>query len=201
VSSFPTFYFSSLDRHLLQGHSWNLWSLPRREPWVLSTFTQNPDCPFRSNGFSLLSIAAALLTPVSAVIFSLVHWRLMQALCLAGQWIIPCDTNLTMTITFRCVSKPRLRCVFERALYYSGGNYTLLPSDYLIGPTAGEPELCLTWPKASPPSSDGIDWQIGAAFLRTVYTVFRCDIRRSHDFSCGLMLYILATALPKRSPL
>ena len=63
---------------------------------------------------------------------------------------------------------------------YSTGNYTLLPSDYLIGPTAGEPELCLTWPKASPPSSDGIDWQMGAAFLRTVYTVFRCGF---HQFS------------------
>ena len=55
----------------------------------------------------------------------------------------------------------------------SDKNYTLLPSDYIIGPTSGEPALCLAWPKASPPSSDGIDWQIGAAFLQTVYTVFR----------------------------
>jgi hypothetical protein len=77
---FPNLSFSSLDRHLLQRHSWNLWSLPRREPWVLSAIIQNPDCPFRSNGFSLLSIAAALLTPVSVVIFCLFHWRLMRAL-------------------------------------------------------------------------------------------------------------------------
>ena len=79
---FPNLYFSSLDRHfhLLQRHFWNLWSLPRREPWVLSTITQNPDHPFRSNGFFLLSIAAALLTPVSIVMFSLFHWRLMRVL-------------------------------------------------------------------------------------------------------------------------
>lgn len=33
----------------------------------------------------------------------------------------------------------------------------------------------MTWPKASPPSSDGIDWQMGSAFMQTVYSVFRCD--------------------------
>jgi hypothetical protein len=44
-------------------------------------------------------------------------------------------------------------------------NYTLQPSDYLIGPTIGDPDLCLTWPRASPPSSDGIDWQIGSKFI------------------------------------
>ncbi|KAI0067467.1 acid protease [Artomyces pyxidatus] len=75
-----------------------------------------------------------------------------------GQWAIPCDTNLTMTFTF------------------SEQNFTLLPSDYLIGPTSAIPALCLSWPKATPPSSDGIDWQMGAAFLRTVYTIFSFGI-------------------------
>ncbi|KAF8269569.1 aspartic peptidase domain-containing protein [Lactarius quietus] len=78
----------------------------------------------------------------------------------SGQWAIPCDTNLTFAFTFR-------------------RNYTLLPSNYLIGPTSGEPALCLTWPKASPPSPDGIDWQIGSAFLQTVYTVFRRSLLSS----------------------
>jgi len=72
-----------------------------------------------------------------------------------GQWAVPCSISETMTLSF------------------GTHNYTLQPSDYLIGPTVGEPTLCLTWPRALPPSSDGIDWQIGTAFLRTVYSVFR----------------------------
>ena len=51
----------------------------------------------------------------------------------------------------------------------------MLPTDYLRGPASGNPTLCLTWPMALPPNSDGVDWQIGAAFLRTVYSVFRYD--------------------------
>lgn len=86
----------------------------------------------------------------------------------SGQWAIPCDTNLTLTITF------------------SDNKYTLLPSDYIIGPTSGEPALCLAWPKASPPSPDGIDWQIGAAFLQTVYTVFSYGIAKKEPPFIGL---------------
>ncbi|KAI9512034.1 acid protease [Russula earlei] len=95
-----------------------------------------------------------------------------------GQWAIPCDTNLTMTITF------------------SAGNYTLLPSDYIIGPTSGEPVLCLTWPKASPPSPDGIDWQLGSAFLQTVYTVFSYGIADKEPPLIGLYPLRPATAVP-----
>lgn len=122
----------------------------------------------------------------------------------AGQWVIPCDTNLTMTISFRRVELPNLSfdCVGKRPRtpHSSERNYTLLPSDYIIGPTSGEPELCLTWPKASPPSPDGIDWQIGSTFLRTVYTVFRCDFfihgpLIEYMVSCHMQ----ATALPERS--
>lgn len=46
-----------------------------------------------------------------------------------------------------------------------GQNFTLQPTDYLIGPASGDPELCLTWPAALPPSSDGIDWQLGTVCL------------------------------------
>ncbi|KAF8256813.1 aspartic peptidase domain-containing protein [Lactarius quietus] len=86
----------------------------------------------------------------------------------SGQWAIPCDTNLTFAFTF------------------SEQNYTLLPSNYLIGPTSGEPALCLTWPKASPPSPDGIDWQIGSAFLQTVYTVFSYGINQKEPPFIGI---------------
>jgi len=101
----------------------------------------------------------------------------------SGQWAIPCDTNLTFAFTF------------------SEQNYTLLPSNYLIGPTSGEPALCLTWPKASPPRPDGIDWQIGSAFLQTVYTVFSYGINQKEPPFIGI--YPLqppsATPLPPAS--
>ena len=44
---------------------------------------------------------------------------------------------------------------------YSGTIVTLQPIDYLIGPTQGDPSLCLSWPMALPPSSDGVDWKLG----------------------------------------
>lgn len=65
------------------------------------------------------------------------------------------------------------------------------PSDFLIGPLSSDPNFCLSWPRASPPSSDGLDWQLGTfdimimhlhsfltplkgqVFMRTVYSVFR----------------------------
>lgn len=63
----------------------------------------------------------------------------------------------------------------DRSLTLRANNtFVLQPSDYLIGATAGNPDLCLCWPRASPPSADGIDWQLGTPFLRTVYSVWRC---------------------------
>lgn len=97
---------------------------------------------------------------------------------ISGQWAIPCDTNLTLTVTF------------------SDKSYTLLPSDYIIGPTSGEPALCLAWPKASPPSSDGIDWQFGAAFLQTVYTVFSYGIAKKEPPFIGLYPLQPPSAVP-----
>jgi len=85
-----------------------------------------------------------------------------------GQWAVPCGISETMTFSF------------------GTQNYTLQPSDYLIGPTSGDPNLCLTWPRALPPSSDGIDWQIGTAFLRTVYSVFSYGINGKEPPMIGL---------------
>jgi len=42
-----------------------------------------------------------------------------------------------------------------------GQNFTLQPIDYIIGPASGNPNMCLTWPRASQPTPDGIDWQLG----------------------------------------
>ncbi|KAJ6531759.1 aspartic peptidase domain-containing protein [Mycena capillaripes] len=75
-----------------------------------------------------------------------------------GQWAIPCDTVVPMSFTFGSQA------------------YTLEPTDYLIGPAAGNPKICLTWPRALPPSPDGIDWQFGGPFLRTVYSIFSYGI-------------------------
>ena len=58
----------------------------------------------------------------------------------------------------------------------SQNTFYMLPTDYLMGPASGNPNLCLSWPMALPPSSDGIDWQFGAAFLRTVYSIFRYSV-------------------------
>ncbi|KAJ7739758.1 acid protease [Mycena maculata] len=75
-----------------------------------------------------------------------------------GQWAIPCDTVVPLSFTL------------------GQQTYTLEPTDYLIGPASGNPEVCLTWPKALAPSADGIDWQFGIPFLRTVYSIFSYGI-------------------------
>lgn len=43
----------------------------------------------------------------------------------------------------------------------SGQNFTLQPTDYMIGTASGNPNMCLTWPRANQPTPDGIDWQLG----------------------------------------
>ncbi|KAI0775198.1 acid protease [Trametes elegans] len=72
-----------------------------------------------------------------------------------GQWVVPCDTEETISFSF------------------GGREFVLQPTDYLIGPASGNPNLCLSWPRALPPSADGIDWQFGSSFLRTVYSIYR----------------------------
>ncbi|KAF5326666.1 hypothetical protein D9619_004251 [Psilocybe cf. subviscida] len=86
----------------------------------------------------------------------------------SGQWAIPCDTDVPMTFTF------------------GEKNYTILPSDYIIGVASGNPNLCLSWPMSLPPSSDGIDWQFGSAFLRTVYSIFSFGINGKEPPLIGL---------------
>jgi len=86
----------------------------------------------------------------------------------SGQWAIPCTLSQNMTFGF------------------GGYNFTLQPSDYLIGATAGDPDYCLSWPMASSPSSDGIDWQFGTAFLRTVYSIFSYGINKAEAPRIGL---------------
>ncbi|KAF8071741.1 aspartic peptidase A1 [Lyophyllum atratum] len=95
-----------------------------------------------------------------------------------GQWAIPCDTVLPMSFTFGTRS------------------YVLHPSDYIIGPASGNPNICLSWPRASPPSADGIDWQIGAAFLRTVYSIYSYGINRKESPLIGLYPLYNTTDIP-----
>ncbi|KAM6504503.1 aspartic peptidase A1 [Amanita muscaria] len=85
-----------------------------------------------------------------------------------GQWVVPCDTTSTMS------------------LFFGEHEYILQPTDYLIGPASGNPNLCLSWPRATLPSSDGIDWQIGSAFMATVYTIFSFGINTKEAPMIGL---------------
>jgi len=85
-----------------------------------------------------------------------------------GQWAIPCNTQEVMTLNF------------------GHNNFTLQPTDYLIGPTSGQPSLCLAWPRAAVDIGDGIDWQLGTPFLRTVYSVFSFGIDDKEPPMIGL---------------
>ncbi|ESK88781.1 pepsinogen c [Moniliophthora roreri MCA 2997] len=103
--------------------------------------------------------------------------RLVDA---SGQWAVPCDTRVLMTFTF------------------GTQNFTLQPTDYLIGPTSGNPTLCLSWPRAVTPSPDGIDWQLGSPFLRTVYSIFSYGIDMKEPPMIGL--YALNNSVLAPSP-
>ncbi|KAH9952051.1 acid protease [Amylocystis lapponica] len=101
-----------------------------------------------------------------ARLFSLIPGsRLMDQ---RGQWAIPCGANTTMSFKF------------------GGQNFTLQPTDYLIGPIDEDTAICLSWPMAAPPSSDGIDWQLGTPFMRTVYTIFSYGIDTKEPPMIGL---------------
>jgi hypothetical protein len=167
--------------------SYLLWTIPISTITVgTQVFVLEPTYPQANSNRSvaLLDIGTAgIFGPYQDVerLFSIIDGaRLVDA---SGQWSIPCDTNLTLTFTF------------------SNQNYTLLPSDYLIGPTSGEPELCLAWPKASPPSSDGVDWHIGTAFLQKVYTVFSYGIYKKEPPFIGLYPLQPASSVPLSQPL
>ncbi|KAF5341657.1 hypothetical protein D9611_001875 [Ephemerocybe angulata] len=139
------------------------WAIPLPSFSINGTsLTPNPTYPDIGGGRSLALIdvgASGITGPVQDVsrIFSQIEGaRIVDTD--AGQWVVPCDTIVPMTFTFGTTT------------------YTLLPEDYIIGPAAGNPNLCLSWPRASPPSTDGIDWQLGAPFLNTVYSIFSFGI-------------------------
>ncbi|GJJ08689.1 hypothetical protein Clacol_002908 [Clathrus columnatus] len=68
-----------------------------------------------------------------------------------------------------------------------GTNVTLQPIDFLIGPTEGDPNLCLSWPIAQiPPDDDGVAWHFGTPFLRTVYTIFSYGVAGKEPPLIGL---------------
>ncbi|EJD49793.1 acid protease, partial [Auricularia subglabra TFB-10046 SS5] len=98
-----------------------------------------------------------------------------------GVWAIPCETETLMHFNF------------------GGKPFTLEPKDYIMGETTGNPGTCLAWPVALPPSSDGIDWQFGAPFLRTVYTVFSFGIDTREPPLLGL--FSLADAAARQAAL
>lgn len=87
----------------------------------------------------------------------------------SGQWAIPCDSSATMSFNFG-----------------EGTSFVLEPTDYIIGPAEGNPDLCLSWPKASPPSADGVDWLLGTPFLRTVYSIWSYGIDYQEPPMIGL---------------
>ncbi|KDQ14862.1 hypothetical protein BOTBODRAFT_55061 [Botryobasidium botryosum FD-172 SS1] len=75
-----------------------------------------------------------------------------------GVWAIPCAGAQPLTLVFQ------------------QKNITIQPSDMLIGVVSGTPNMCLSWPVALAPSSDGIDWQFGSPFLKNVYSIFSYGI-------------------------
>ncbi|KAF8699289.1 Acid protease, partial [Rhizoctonia solani] len=85
-----------------------------------------------------------------------------------GQYAIPCDTTVGMRFTF------------------GSRNYTLQPHDYIFARVLDPPNMCLAWPLATAPSEDGIDWQFGTPFLRTVYSIFSYGIDTKEPPKIGL---------------
>ncbi|KAK0536241.1 hypothetical protein OC835_002081 [Tilletia horrida] len=83
-----------------------------------------------------------------------------------GQWVVPCDTTVKIHFGFGASASDVVR------------NVTLLPTQYLIGPASGNPNLCFSWLAASLdlPSADGVGWTFGIAFFQAAYTIFSLGI-------------------------
>ncbi|KAI0690006.1 aspartic peptidase domain-containing protein [Cytidiella melzeri] len=148
------------------------WVIPLSSIQVNGTaLTPQPTYPNATSNTSLALLDAGTpgiygpYTDVARIYSAIAGSRLVDA---TGQWVIPCDANDTM------------------AFQFGTHTYLMQPTDYLIGPTTETPDLCLSWPKASPPSTDGVDWQLGTAFLRTVYSVFSYGINRKEPPMIGL---------------
>lgn len=95
----------------------------------------------------------------------------------SGQWAVPCDSSAIISFSFG-----------------DGATFVLEPTDYIIGPAEGNPDLCLSWPKAAPPSTDGVDWLLGTPFLRTVYSIWSYGIDYQEPPMIGLYPYNNASA-------
>ncbi|KAK7690712.1 hypothetical protein QCA50_005811 [Cerrena zonata] len=165
VVSFAPFAAESNTSSYLQ------WSIPlSRISAGTTVLTPQPTYPNNTNGFSLALLdvgTTGIFGPYQDVarIFGAIEGsRLVDT---SGQWAIPCDSNTTM------------------AFQFSQTTFLLQPTDYLIGPAEGDPNLCLSWPRAQPPSSDGIDWQLGNTFMRTVYSIFSMGIDRKEPPMIG----------------
>ncbi|KAK7051004.1 hypothetical protein VNI00_005116 [Paramarasmius palmivorus] len=151
------------------------WALPLRgisvNDGVVADVSLSPSYPDITGGFPIAMFdvgTSGVYGPwsdVAKIFESIEESRLVDA---GGQWAVPCSTKATITFTF------------------GSQNFTLQPTDYLIGPTTGNPTLCLSWPRAVSPSPDGIDWQLGSPFLRTVYSIFSYGIDTKEPPMIGL---------------
>lgn len=119
----------------------------------------------RNETYALIdSGASGIFGPLEDVeyLFSLVDGSRMVS---DGVWIAPCNTRQTMTFSF------------------GGRDYVLQPSEWLMGRVSTNTYECLAWPVALAPSGDGIGWQLGTPFLRSVYSVFKCVPHPTLPFS------------------
>lgn len=98
----------------------------------------------------------------------------------SGRYVVPCTTQQSMFFSF------------------GGRNYTLLPTDYMIGRATGNPYLCLAWPAASEASPDGVDWVLGQPFLRSQYSLYSLGIPNREAPKIGL--YPLRSSADSTNP-
>ncbi|GMK57091.1 hypothetical protein CspeluHIS016_0309310 [Cutaneotrichosporon spelunceum] len=97
-----------------------------------------------------------------------------------GQWALPCNTQATLGFSF-------------------GGKYiTLQPSDWMYAAVAGS-SFCLAWPVAVPQTGDGVDWTLGAPFLRSTYTVFSYGTNQGQAPQVGFLPLQDAAPVPAGS--
>lgn len=148
------------------------WALPLKKIFLNGNLLSlSPSYPSMTGGSSIAVLdvgTSGIYGPwrdVAQIFSGISEARLVDA---GGQWAVPCDTRTLLTFMF------------------GARNFTLQPSDYLIGPTVGNPSLCLSWPRASTPTGDGVDWILGTPFLRSVYSIFSYGIDTKEPPMIGL---------------
>ncbi|KZT72998.1 acid protease [Daedalea quercina L-15889] len=156
------------------------WAIELRHIWVNGT-NITPDPTYSQSDsnttLALLDVGASGIygpyQDVERIWSRFSDSRLVPA---AGQWAVPCDSSEAISFNF------------------GYGNFTLQPTDYLVGPVADDTYYCLAWPAATSPRDDGIDWQLGLPFLQTVYSVFSYGIDTKEAPLVGLYALNNATA-------